>query len=74
MHDNGSASPIGNMARSSYKQSRATAPARAVAATPRRVWNRDALLAATAFEHDLDLATRNTRDMRLTGARIRSLA
>jgi predicted nucleic acid-binding protein len=30
----------------------------------------DALLAATAIEHDLYLATRNTRDMQLTGARL----
>lgn len=30
----------------------------------------DALLAATAIEHDLYLATRNVRDMRLTGARV----
>ena len=30
----------------------------------------DALLAATAIEHDLYLATRNTRDMKLTGARL----
>lgn len=30
----------------------------------------DALLAATAIEHDLYLATRNTRDMRLTGVRV----
>jgi hypothetical protein len=30
----------------------------------------DALLAATAIEHDLYFATRNTRDVRLTGARL----
>jgi len=30
----------------------------------------DALIAATAIEHDLYLATRNIRDMQLTGARL----
>lgn len=34
----------------------------------------DALIAATALEHKLELATRNTRDFRVRGLRLRTLA